>query len=154
MISIDSVTEFIFFPIFAVFDILAIVSLMGIYVIIWRSRQPNIDLQIYIESVKSGLTVTSILLPGGFIAARGLNNGENAIQVTEAGVYLASFWFVFSAISGILILFALPTTVANYGEEGDNERTILKKSWMIYFGALQLGLLGIGSARLFVSFIL
>lgn len=106
-----------------------------------------IDVDIYIESVKSGLTATSILLPGTFVAANFV--GRKMVEMSH--VNTAAGWFFLSIIAGIVNLARLPTIVGS--KEKDQKDIIAIRDLSAgLFGVVQLSGIILGSLRVLCAF--
>lgn len=127
-------------------DVILLLGIIGVYTYVWYCRYDediHYDLEIFVQSTRAGLTATSILLPGAFLAAGTLSQQT---QVISFQLYFGSVWFVISILCGIFNLFRLPTIVGR--ETSDNNRPVrLSNKQTILVGLVQLSSIVLGSVR-------
>jgi hypothetical protein len=122
---------------------------VGIYAYAWYcgGSHESYDLGTFVQATRTGLTATSILLPGAFIAAQISTTHEILLDQ----IYFGSVWFGLSILCAIINLFRLPTIIGR--KTTDNGRpTLLDDNLTIIIGLIQLMTIVLGSARVIIAF--
>lgn len=140
------------------FDFIILLLVLSFYYYGWfilhDKGEVGYDFASFVESTKVGLTAASILLPGAFIAARGLGAYETVvIEVTLWHIYLGAMWFAVSILCGVANLFRFPTLIYKENPESDS-RIYLDDRSIVLIGVIQLSTIFLGSTRVILAFVL
>lgn len=128
-------------------DFLLATTLFVVYMVIWKDKTPTLDLEIFIESIKAGLTAASILLPGIILIFAKLPASK---VIPPTTIYIALFWVGVSLVAGIWNLFTLPTIVGNKDMESE-ERVTIERKYQLFIALGQFVALGLAGVRIFIG---
>lgn len=125
---------------------LLIIILPAIWYVVWGNKESDIDLDIFVQSIRASLTASSILLSGILLVWANLLTDT---PISPLSLRIALIWVGISIITGVYNLFTLPTII---GREKDRSgRASFSQRSQVLIGLIQLLTLLFAGLRLIIG---